>query len=293
MRRSALLISISGISALAVLGTACSSGSGTGTDGKSPASGAQAQKTSPAQTPAPTPTTPADPAAAVRAAVDAAGKSSARIDESIQLAGGGQDFTITVKGAFDMKADKGTLTAALSQTGGTKQVPLDEIFCDGTVYARMPSEGKGDTAWRAVERDKAVAHYLLRAPLNDPEHVLRQVTMAHDVTEVGEEKVNGTATVHYRGKLDSQALMLRMAQDRRALMEGPLKQMGDALPAFADVWVDKDGRIVRIVLACDLGAGKATATMNLSDHGTSVPLPRLPKNARSVPATSLGGPLGG
>ncbi|MFJ2738333.1 hypothetical protein ACIO3O_01555 [Streptomyces sp. NPDC087440] len=289
MRRSAILISITGISAIAVLGTACSSG----TDGKAPAPGGQAQKTSSAQTPAPTPS--ADPAAAVRAAVDAAGNSTARIDEAIRLTGGGQDFTITVKGAFDMKADKGTLKASLAQTGGTAQkpVPLDEIFSDDTVYVRMPSERNGDTGWRAIQRDKTEVHYLLRAPANDPEHVLRQVSMAHDVTEVGQEKVNGTSAVHYRGKLDSKALLLRMAKDRRELMAGPLEAMGDSLPAFADVWLGKDGRIVRITLGCDLGQGKVTATMNLTGRGEPVTLPALPKNARTVPAASLGGPLGG
>ncbi|GAA3491461.1 hypothetical protein [Streptomyces cremeus] len=289
MRRSARLISISGISALAVLGTACSAG----TDSTAPASGGRAGQTSSAGTPSPAPT--ADPAAAVRAAVEAAGKTTARIDEAIRLVGSGQDFTITVKGAFDMKADKGTLKTALAQTGAQagKAVPLDEIFNGDTVYVRMPNERTGDTAWRSTSRGEAEAHYLMRSPLNDPEHVLRRAAMAHHVTEVGPEKVNGVATTHYRGGLNADAVLLGMARERRALMEGPLKEAGDGLPAFADVWVTEDGRIARIGLSCDLGAAKVETTMNLTAHGRTVKLPPLPRRAQPAAPGSIGGPLGG
>ncbi len=289
MRRSARLIGISGISALAVFATACSSG----TDGKALASGGRAGQASSAGTPSPPPT--ADPAAAVRAAVDAAGKTTARIDEAIRLTGSGQDFTITVKGAFDMKADRGTLKTALAQTGGQagQAVPLDEIFHGDTVYLRMPAERSGDTAWRSTSRSEAEAHYLMRAPLNDPEHVLRRAAMAHQVTEVGPEEVNGAATTHYRGGLNADAVLLGMARERRAVVEGPLKEAGDRLPAFADVWVTEDGRIARIVLSCDLGAAKVETTMNLTGHGKTVKLPPLPRRAQPAPPGSIGGPLPG
>lgn len=274
MRRSAILISIS---AIAVFGSACSSRS----DGKAAEGKGQVSST--------------DPGSAVRAAVGAAEKSTARIDEEIRLTNEGKDFTIAVKGIFDMKADKGRLTASLGQTGGPAEraVPLDEVFSDGTIYFRMPGERNGDTGWRSTPRDKAEVHSLMRAPLNDPEHVLRQVAMAHDVTEVGQEKVNGTSAVHYRGKLDRKALLLRMAQDRRAKLETPLEQLGDRLPAFADVWVSKGGQIVRIRLGCHFGEVKFTATVNLTDHGKPVAAPVPPKDAQAVAADSVGGPLTG
>ncbi|MFF3460412.1 hypothetical protein ACFYXH_40255 [Streptomyces sp. NPDC002730] len=282
MRRSAILISIS---AIAVFGSACSSGS----DGKAAEGKGQVSSTEWSASPS------ADPGSAVRAAVGAAEKSTARIDEEIRLTNEGKDFTIAVKGIFDMKADKGRLTASLGQTGGPAEraVPLDEVFSDGTIYFRMPGERNGDTGWRSTPRDKAEVHSLMRAPLNDPEHVLRQVAMANDVTEVGQEKVNGTSAVHYRGKLDRKALLLRMAQDRRAKLETPLEQLGDRLPAFADVWVSKGGQIVRIRLGCDFGDVKVTATVNLTDHGKPVAAPVPPKDAQAVAADSVGGPLTG
>lgn len=231
----------------------------------------------------------------VKAAVDAATKSTARIDELIRVTAMGEDFTTTVKGAFDMKADNGRLRVSLAKTGAPTDgaVPLDEIFHGTTVYLRMPEEANGDTAWRSTSRDEAEAHALLRAPLNDPEHVLRQVAMAHDYTEVGKENANGNPAVHYAGKLDYKSLLLRLVKEKRDQVEASMVQLGDRLPATADVWVTKGGQITRIILACDLGGGKVTVTMNLTDHGKPLGAVSLPKDALAVPAASVGGALAG
>ncbi|MFE3329216.1 hypothetical protein [Streptomyces sp. NPDC059176] len=207
----------------------------------------------------------------------------------------GQDFTTTVKGSFDMKADHGRLRVSLAQTGTSSDaaVPLDEIFHGSTVYFRMPEETNGDTGWRSTSRDKAEVHALLRAPLNDPEFVLRQVSMAHSLTVVGEQKVNGVAARHYTGKLNHKPLLLRMVKERREKVEEPMVKIGDRLPATADVWVTKDGLITRILLVCELGGMKVSSTMNLTDMGKPVTVASPPKGAQAVPAASVGGPLVG
>lgn len=284
MRRSATLI---GISAIAVFGSACSSAS----NGQPHAADAH-RETKPVGA---SPASSVDAGPAVQAAVDAAKKSTARIDDRIRVTGVGQDFTTTVKGAFDMKADKGRLKVSLAKTGTSTDgaVPLDEIFDGSTVYFRMPEEANGDTDWLSTSRNKVEVHALLRAPLNDPEHVLRQVTMRHDYTEVGKEKVNGTPAVHYAGKLNHKPLLLRLVRELREKVEAPMVKVGDRLPATADVWVTKGGQITRIILACDLGSIKVTATMNLTDHGKPLGAVSLPKGALAVPAASVGGPLVG
>lgn len=95
MRRSATLI---GISAIAVLASGCSSDSEDGqkTEGKE-------RTTSAASSPAPA----VDAGRDIQAAVDTTKQSTARIGDRIRVTGMGQDFTTTVKGAFDMKADRG------------------------------------------------------------------------------------------------------------------------------------------------------------------------------------------
>ncbi|WP_181794950.1 hypothetical protein [Streptomyces sp. WELS2] len=207
----------------------------------------------------------------------------------------GQDFTITVKGAFDMKADRGSLKVSLTHAGASPDaaVRLDEIFHGSTVSFRMPEEMNGDTGWRSTSRDEAEVHALLRAPLNDPEFVLRQVSMAHSLTAAGEEKVNGVPARHYTGKLDHKPLLLRMVKERREKAEEAMAMTGDELPATADVWVTKEGLITRALLACDLGGMKVSSTMNLTDVGKPVTVASPPEGARPVPAASVGGPLVG
>ncbi|MCZ0208657.1 hypothetical protein OZK63_24930 [Streptomyces sp. UMAF16] len=283
MRRSATLI---GISAIAVLASGCSSGSedGQGAEGKE-------RTTSAASSPAPA----VDAGRDIQAAVDTTKQSTARIDDRIRVTGMGQDFTTTVKGAFDMKADRGSLKVSLAQTGTSSDaaVPLDEIFHGSTVYFRMPEEMNGDTGWRSTPRDQAEVHAMLRAPLNDPEFVLRQVSMAHSVTAAGEEKVNGVPARHYTGKLNHKPLLLRMVKERREKAEEPMVKMGDGLPATADVWVTRDGLITRILLVCDFGSAKVSSTMNLTDLGKAVTVASPPKGAQAVPAASVDGPLVG
>lgn len=282
MRRSVTLISIS---AIAVLASGCSSGS------EDRAVEDKEQATSAASSPAPA----VDAGREVQAAGDATKQSTARIDNRIRVTGMGQDFTTTVKGAFDMKADQGRLKVSLARTGTASEatVPLDEIFRGSTVYFRMPEETNGDTGWRSTSRDEAEVHAVLRAPLNDPEFVLRQVSMAHSFTAVGEEKVNGVPARHYTGKLNHEALLLRMVKERREKVEGPMTEMGDSLPATADVWVTKDGLITRLLLGCDFGSMRVSSTMDLTDLGKPVTVASPPRGAQAVPAASVGGPLVG
>ncbi|MEU7047782.1 hypothetical protein [Streptomyces eurythermus] len=204
----------------------------------------------------------------------------------------GQDYTITVKGPFDMKADRGSLEVSLAQTGASPNgAVLDEVFHGNTVYFRMPEEMNGDTGWRSASRDEAEVHALLRAPLNDPEFVLRQVSMAHSLTAAGEEKVNGVPARHYTGKLDHKPLALRMVKERREQVEEAMAMIGDELPAAADVWVTEDGLITRVLLVCDLAGMKMSSTMNLTDAGKPVTVASPPESAQAVPAASAGGAL--
>ncbi|MEU4213214.1 hypothetical protein AB0F13_25035 [Streptomyces sp. NPDC026206] len=223
----------------------------------------------------------------------ATAKSSARIDEQIEIRGDGTNFTLAVKGSFDKPGGKGRLTVNLSSQGNAKTVPLDEVFTESTVYFRMPNEASGDTSWRSIPRDKAESHYLLRSPVNDPAHVLRQVERMRDVSKAGEENVNGAPTVHYRGKLNHEMLTLRMAEDRRAKFTEVRDKIGSDLPSFADVWVDRHGRIVRTRLDCSMGVAGGTATMNLTDLGKPVQTQAVPEGAEAVPPNTVGGPLTG
>ncbi|WP_370418097.1 hypothetical protein AB8O64_05260 [Streptomyces sp. QH1-20] len=132
---------------------------------------------------------------------------------------------------------------------------------------------------------------MLRAPLNDPEHVLRQAAGMRKVSKVGEEKVNGMPAVHYRGILEDNVVTLRLAQDMRAQWAAGKKQIGE-IPVFADIWVDRNGRVARTLLSCAMGPVSVTVTMNLADFGKPVEAV-APDPDKVTPVPSSGGVLTG
>lgn len=218
-----------------------------------------------------------DPGSLVRKAVGKAREGTARIDETIELAAGGNEYRIGIAGGFDFGADRGHLT--VDPPWGTART--DEVFADGKVYA-TGSEGIAASTWASVSREDAEVHYLLRAPLNDPEHVLRQVSAMRQVSAEGRETVHGVRATHYRGTVDHRTLTLRMAADVRKQMDGARHRLGADLPVFADAWVDGRGRLVRTRLAINLAGTEATATMNLTDLGRPVRV-TVPDAADTVP----------
>ncbi|GAA2724526.1 MULTISPECIES: hypothetical protein [Streptomyces] len=273
MRRSAVLVGTAAI----LLSSACSSGGA-----KKDQQSAKDNDSS------------AAPAAAVRAAVAATEKSTVRIDERVDMSGEGGSFTFGIRGGMDLAGGKGHLTTTLdgAQRGGGGAT-LDEVFSGGTVYFRMPEATDGDTAWRAVPRDKVESQALLRAPMNDPAHTLRQIAQMRSPVNAGEEKVNGTPTVHYRGRLDHDTLVLRMAAERRAKVDSMRDMLNADLPVAADAWVDKAGRLVRSRLTFDMGGTKLVATLDFADFGKPVDTPAAPADAQAVQPADVAGPLTG
>ncbi|MEW2133662.1 LppX_LprAFG lipoprotein [Streptomyces sp. NPDC005435] len=228
------------------------------------------------------------PGAPVRAATAALGKDTARVDQEIEISGGGEAYVISVSGGFDFAGDKGRLAVDFPE-GGVAHA--DEVFADGRIYFNGAPDLREDS-WAAIPRDKAEAHYLLRAPLNDPEHVLRQIAAMRQVSREGEEKIHGVRTVHYRGTLDNATLMLRAAKDIREQVNQARDILGEDLPVFADAWIDGHGRLVRTRLTVVLAGAKMTATMNLSGFGEPVHV-TAPKPADTVPVGGTSGVLTG
>ncbi|RLV08513.1 hypothetical protein CTZ27_06875 [Streptomyces griseocarneus] len=219
--------------------------------------------------------------------MEATTKSSARVTEQVIYSDGTRGFAISVTGGLDFAGGRGHLKATM--LGQTVLDPLDEVFTKGTVYVKMALHMADDPTWWSAPRDKAEAHYFLRAPLNDPEHLLRQLARMRKPTKVGEEKVNGVPAVHYRGWLDHETLKLRLSKDRRDGLDMVRSTMNGDIPAPADVWVDRSGRVVRARTTLTMEPGKATTTMDLTDHGAPVETPPVPSGANALSPEDMGG----
>ncbi|MFJ4773665.1 hypothetical protein ACIP88_31910 [Streptomyces uncialis] len=226
------------------------------------------------------------PHSAVRAAVTATGRSSARIDQRIVVADGGKEYTLTVTGGFDFAADQGRIVVALP--GGAVSSSA-VTFAGGNAYIASPN-GLDDGAWGVMPRAKAEAHYLLRAPLNDPEHLLEQVSALRNVSREGEATVHGVRATHYRGTLDHKALTLRMARETRKSADRIREELGADLPVFADVWVDDRGRLARTRVAAAMGPVDVTVTMTLTDLGKPVRV-TVPEAGNTRPVATVTGVL--
>ncbi|MEU9229377.1 hypothetical protein AB0D40_34110 [Streptomyces massasporeus] len=225
---------------------------------------------------------------AVRTAVATLREGSAGFRQKIELEGEGQVYGLTLTGGFDFAADKGHL--AVDLPGGAID-HSEQVFADGKIYING-AHGIGEDAWGVVPRDEAEAHYLLRAPLNDPEHVLEQIAAMRKISREGEENIQGVRAVRYRGILDHRTITLRMAPDVRTKMNQARDTLGSDLPVFADAWVDGRGRLVQTRTSVNMSGARSTVTMTLSDIGEPVRM-TVPRAADTVPVAEVSGILNG
>ncbi|MEW1748429.1 hypothetical protein ACIQU1_08310 [Streptomyces angustmyceticus] len=224
---------------------------------------------------------------AVRAAVAATSRDAARLDEKITLGGRGETYSLAVRGRFDLARHTGRLTVNLPG-GAVDQV--EEIFTGGTVYLRGVPAAAGK--WAAIDRDDTETHYLLRSPVNDPEHLLRQVAAMRYVAKAGEEKIDGVTAVHYRGVLDYSTITLRMSPETRTKAAQMRESLGGTFPVHADAWVDGRQRLVRARLSFGNAGIEVTNTLTLSAPGAPVeadaPAARGVVRTRTVSGVLLG-----
>lgn len=180
-------------------------------------------------------------------------------------------------------------TASPSPAGSTS--PRTGATWQGKIYVK-DIVGAGDDTWGVIDRDRAQAHYLLRAPLNDPEHALQQTAAMRKVSREGEEDVEGVRAVRYRGILDHRTVTLRMDADVRGKMDQTRDMLGGDLPVFADAWVDGKGNLVQTRMSSNMSGARVTVTTVLKDIGEPV-RGTVPRSADTTPISEATGILNG
>ncbi|MFD9597034.1 LppX_LprAFG lipoprotein [Kitasatospora sp. NPDC059973] len=224
----------------------------------------------------------------MREAAAATGRTSARVGQTVQLTNGDTTYNLAVAGDFDMAADRGQLGVNLP--GGAIS-HLDEVFADGQVYVRG-SAGVPAGSWAAIDRERPVAHALLRSPVNDPEHVLQQLSTLTRVVRNGEEELDGVRTVRYSGVLADDAVVLRLAPEVQAKLATYRSLGGGDLRIPAEVWVDPQGRVAKVRLVLDMDPIHAVTTVTFTELGKPVKVSPPPAKSTSA-VTELSGVLTG
>ena len=181
---------------------------------------------------------------------------------------GGQKIALTGSGAFDTKNRRGTMHVDLS--ADTLSAALDEVLVGTTAYVRSPllaatlPHGKKWLKIDLAKAGKAAGFDLSLLAAQDPGQALAYLRSLKSVTVVGNEKIDGESTTHYR-----------------ALAPGA---------ATYDAWVGDDGYVHRVRVVTTSGS-KVSATTDLSDFGAAVKV-TVPPAKQSYATNSLPG-LGG
>jgi hypothetical protein len=206
---------------------------------------------------------------------------------------GGQLVTITGEGDFDNTNRLGSLH--LTFNAGGLSGDIDEVISGTLIYMRSPlfadALPKGKT-WISIDLEKAAARKgidLSSLGAQDPTQTFAQLRALGNVTEVGEETVDGADTTHYRGHIDP----AKLPQGAK------VKALTNATYGPYDVWVGKDdGYVRRVKLSFVIGAAAAgrqriATTVDFSNFNEAVNV-TAPSDAETLDATTLSIPgLGG
>ena len=240
-----------------------------------------------------------------KASAATARKGTARIALTTRVEGAGLPLPLEVKGkgVTSLKGAEGNLTLDLAPLlslagagagAGAGSGDLELRFSGADFFVRPPKldqlEIPGGKPWVAL--DLAQLAGALGLPTKglgklftlEPTAQLRALKAAKGMKEVGEEKVAGVSTTHYRGTYKLADLTATLPAGEKAEVTAAIEKLealggGDAgldeaVPT--DVWVDEDGVTRRMVSTSTLPAqsgqpgGKVSTSYELSDFGVAL-----------------------
>lgn len=224
---------------------------------------------------------------------------SYRMEFTTTMEAVGQSFTMRGDGVFGYSPARGRMTVDPGKldelSGGAVGTGRLEFVFDGLVYYMRIPEGLTELAgaghkWLKVDLEEAggetggVDLGALQQANQNPAQLMQFLRgTSADIEELGEEKVRGVETTHYRATVDFDAAAERtadigelsdeMRDQVRAEIERMKKQTGlETLPV--DVWLDEDDlvRRIRMDFTFPLEGEEVgvEVTMDLFDFGVDV-----------------------
>lgn len=186
--------------------------------------------------------------AAVASATEEAG--TARLELEMALDMGDDPTTMRGIGVVDFENVRSRMF--LEQTAFTPRVEMVSI--GSTVFTRVLDEdGVGEPQWTKTDVPNGAA---ASPALGDPSDFLSYLEGTHDVTDLGDETLDGDPVTHYRAEMEAPSAVPEG-------LEFDLEPM--------HVWVDEEGRLRRLTFgATSDDAGSMHMEMRLWDFGVPV-----------------------
>jgi len=197
------------------------------------------------------------------------------------------ETVVTGQGSFDQ--DQGDLTLDLS--GLAQQLPMQlggevkAIYAtengDPVVYVGLPALANllpGGKQWIRADLGRAASaagidlSQILGQAGGNPADILGLLRASGEVTEVGQDVMDGTNVTHYHANVDLQKALTTKGVPTEVVQR--LLDSGAPSTLPVDVWIGDDGLPRQVTAAYEVPAGgsttKAAVTLKLSDWGTPV-----------------------
>jgi hypothetical protein len=185
---------------------------------------------------------------------------TARAALNVDFSTSGVAGTVAGEGLADLANRRGALTLDLGSLGTALGAASVDTFLDATgIYVKLPpSRLPGNKPW--LKRDLSTLSTQIdigslgRLRSADPSQALQFLKGAVDgMKEVGDEKVRGADTTHYRGTLDLNRARATASPDVQEAVDSAIASLGTAnIPA--DVWLDDEGRMRKMRFQIDTDA---------------------------------------
>ncbi len=167
-----------------------------------------------------------------------------------------------------------TVSGGMLSMAGTGSIEMRIV--GGTIYMKMGSMAAGGKPWVKLDlanlgpQGQALAGMVRNAnPVDD----VRILVNSGDLTDEGSDNVEGVTAEHYHGTVQLSTLLnaqtSNLSPAEKAQISQLVQQSGVSSEVI-DVWVDQQGRPVRIKEQVQTSTGLTEADRYLTDWGTPV-----------------------
>lgn len=226
----------------------------------------------------------------------AAGKTaeagSAKMSFEVQGQSDGNPVTLTGDGAYDFRTGRGKVAFHLPPASGSSygSSTLKSIVDGDTTYLYIPRWDRWiawDDSAPSDDSQTDLDRFLTLVP-DDPAQILESLETGGHVEKVGEESLFGIEATRYRATVDVDELAEQAPADVQRALGAAADGVQEGATLTADVWVDQNGFLRRLVVEGQLGdAGHVAMKVDLYDFGTEVDV-KAPPLSKVVDGAMLG-----